>query len=51
MDGGLLTDLVALLDKVTGIGFDRATPAELLGFESALEDIARRIPAVEHRPR
>lgn len=49
MDGGLLTDLVALLDKVTSIGFDRATPAELLSLESVLEDLARRIPAVEHR--
>lgn len=49
MDGGLFTDLVALVDKVTSAGFDDATPTELLTAQSGLESLARRIPALECR--
>ncbi|MHA3023949.1 HNH endonuclease signature motif containing protein [Mycobacterium sp. BMJ-28] len=42
-------DLAAMVDKLSAAAFDDATVAELLEVQSALEQVYRRIPAVQHQ--
>lgn len=45
----VVVDLLAALDKLSGAPLDDVSVAELLEIQSALEQVHRRIPAVQHR--
>ncbi len=42
-------DLAVIVDKLSAAAFDEVPVAELLEVQSALEQVYRRLPAVQHR--
>ncbi|MCV7357249.1 HNH endonuclease signature motif containing protein [Mycolicibacterium fluoranthenivorans] len=44
-----VVDLEAVLDKLSGTVFDDASVTELLDIQTALEQVHRQIPAIQHR--